>query len=255
MKSYSYVSFFTIILAFISTLTYAGSLDKAVDSTLQSQKSNAESQQAIDKMVESTRTMEQEYKTILRSMDGLVSYNDQLDKLVENQRQELESITRQLGYIEDTQREIVPLMLRMIEVLEQFIALDLPFLNDERQQRLQLIKDMMDRADVTLTDKFRRIMEAYQIEMEYGRTIEAYEDTISIGGKTQTVDILRIGRLNLLYSSLDQRSIGQWDPSSKQWVNLDAQYYEGIQDGLRIARNQAPPDLFKVPVAAPEAVQ
>ena len=256
MKVCLYPSFlFCILVVSPSHLIAGNALDDAVKTTLESQKSNIESQQTIDTLVDSTRTMEQEYKTILRSMDGLISYNNQLDKLVRSQQQELQSITRQLGYIEDTQREIVPLMLRMIDVLEQFIELDLPFLIEERAERLALIKEIMDRADVNLPDKFRRIMEAYQIEMEYGRTIEAYEDTIEIDGKKQTVDILRIGRLSLLYSTLDRQSIGQWNPGSKQWVTLDKHYRDGIQDGLNIARNQAAPDLFKVPVTAPEVAE
>ena len=250
------ISVFIVFLIFAPTLGNSEeALKSAVDTTLQSQENNIQSQQTVDALADSTRSMEQEYKTILRSMDGLVSYNNQLKKLVENQKQELSSIQRQLGHIESTQRDIVPLMLKMIDVLEKFIHLDLPFLTAERQERLSLIKDMMDRADVSLPDKFRRIMEAYQIEMEYGRTIEAYEDTVTINGKSQTVDILRIGRLALTFSSLDKQLIGHWDQHSQQWIQLDNSYQHGIQRGLKIARNQAPPDLFEIPVPAPEAAK
>ena len=249
------LKFILLMLALVQPTLIAEPLNSAVETTLQSQDSNVQSQQAIDALADSTRTMEQEYKTILHSMDGLVSYNNQLEILVNNQKDELASIEKQLGYIEETQRDIVPLMLRMIDVLAEFIQLDLPFLTDERQERMALIKSMMDRADVSLPDKFRRIMEAYQIEMEYGRTIEAYEDAININGNLQTVDILRIGRLALIYSTLDRAAVGRWDPETKQWVELEGHYAQGIQYGLKIAKNQAPPDLFKIPVPAPEVTQ
>ncbi len=237
------------------SINAAEPLKSAVETTLESQNNNIQSQKTIDSLADSTRTMEQEYKTILHSMDGLVSYNNQLQVLVKKQQDELSSIQKQLGYIEETQRDIVPLMLKMINVLEEFISLDLPFLKSEREERITLIKEIMDRPDVTLPDKYRRIMEAYQIEMEYGRTIEAYEDEINVNGKNQTVDILRVGRLALAFSTLDKNTVGKWDPQIKQWTILDSTQNQGIQRGIKIARNQAPPDLFAVPVTAPEVAK
>ncbi len=243
------------LIFFSFVVTADDALKSAVDNTLESQKNNIQTQQTIDSLANNTRDMQQEYKTLLHSTDSLTRYNNQLEVLIENQQNSLISIERQMGYIESTQRDIVPLMLRMIEVLEVFISLDFPFLTKERQERLLLIKEMMDRPDVTLPDKFRRVMEAYQIEMEYGRTIEAYEDTILINDKSQTVDILRIGRLTLIYSTLDKKAIGQWHAGEKRWAALDKSYHSGVQKGLKIARNQAPPDLFRIPVKAPEKIQ
>ena len=231
------------------------SLKSAINTEIKSQNETQKSQEKINSLANETEDLAQEYKTLLRSIDGLQTYNNQLEKLVSNQNESLKSIQRQLGHIEDTQRNIVPLMLRMIEVLEEFIALDMPFLKVERQNRLAEIKAMMDRPDVTLPDKFRRIMEAYQIEMEYGRTIEAYTDTIDVEGKSQTVDLLRVGRLALLYMSLDQSSVGEWNKFKKVWRPLDSSYSHSISEGIKIARKQAPPELFKIPVSAPEAAK
>lgn len=246
---------FVISFIFSVHVKAADPLKSAVENKLDAQKETIQSQQRIDTMAEETRDMVQEYKTLLRSVDGLKTYNDQLNTLVKKQKENLSSIQRQLGHVEDTQRNIIPLMLRMIEVLDEFITLDLPFLQEERQTRLAAIKDMMDRPDVTLPDKFRRIMEAYQIEMEYGRTIEAYEGEVSLDGRNQTVEILRIGRMALLYSTLDHQNVGQWDKYAKKWISLDSNYNRSIQQGLKIARKQAPPDLFKIPVLAPEKVK
>ena len=95
-------------------------------------------------------------------------------------------------------------------------------------------------------------MEAYQIENEYGRTIEAYRSTIDNTGAERTVDFLRVGRIALVYLTLDDSEAGAWDQQSKQWVELDASYRNAIGQGLRVARKQAAPELIRVPLPAPE---
>ncbi|MGQ0591205.1 MAG: DUF3450 domain-containing protein, partial [Gammaproteobacteria bacterium] len=152
-----------------------------------------------------------------------------------------------------TQRDILPLMLRMLEVVVQFVTLDTPFLEQERTKRLDDLKAMKDRSDTTLAEKYRRLMEAYQIETEYGRTIEAYRGDLESGDKSRAVDFLRFGRVGLYYLTLDRREAGYWDNGARAWVVLPGEYRIDIERGLRIARKQAAPDLLKVPVPAPEA--
>jgi hypothetical protein len=230
-------------------------LESAVKTQLKAQKRSIESQEQVNTLADETRDMLQEYRTAIRSIDSLKVYNRQLEKLTGKQQEELSSIERQLGHIEQTQRDIVPLMLRMVDVLEEFISLDMPFLKEERANRMAAIREMMDRPDVTLPDKFRRIMEAYQIEMEYGRTIEAYNETITVNGEDHTVDVLRVGRISLNYLTLDQGSAGFWNTETQAWEPLPDNYLQSIQQGLKIARKQTSPDLFKLPVRAPEAAR
>ena len=138
----------------------AGALDEAIDTQVDTDIAAQESQEKIDNLADETTDMLAEYRDILRQTQSLKAYNDQLDQLVNSQRQELESIGLQLQNIETTQRDIVPLMTKMIEVLEQFVALDIPFLQQERNERIVALKTMMGRADVSLSEKYRRIMEA-----------------------------------------------------------------------------------------------
>jgi len=229
----------------------AKELDAAVTDTIEANQTARESQDRIDKMADDTRDMLQEYRNLLDKIESLRAYNDQLDRLSRKQDETLASLNRQLDSVEDTQREIVPFMLRMIEVLKEFISLDMPFLAEERQTRLETLRGMMDRPDVSLPDKYRRIMEAYQIEMEYGRTIEATTGTISIKGEQNTVDLLRIGRVILLYQTLDGTRSGYWDKQSSSWKPLPNEYNQSIKEGLHIARKQSPPNLFRIPVFAP----
>ncbi|MBL1142386.1 MAG: DUF3450 domain-containing protein [Proteobacteria bacterium] len=223
-------------------------LKSAVETKLQAQKDVVSSQKKVDSLVEQTKDSAQEYRDAIRKSDSLSTYNKQLAKLIKQQKEDLASIQRQLDNVEETQRNIVPLMLKMIDTLDQFVSLDLPFLQQERQQRIAFLKEIMDRPDVTLPDKYRRIMEAYQIEMEYGRTIETYTDTVKMDGQEYTVDILRVGRLLLTFQTLDGVQSGSWNRESKSWKKLPSEYNRSINKGLQIAKKQAPPELIKLPV-------
>ena len=228
--------------------TYAGSLEHAIDTQVKSDTAAQQSQQQIDTLADETVQMLAEYREVLRQTNSLRAYNDQLDKLVTSQQKELDSIGLQLRNIETTRRDIVPLMVQMIDVMTDFVALDIPFLPDERQARLVQLQTLMERADVTLAEKYRRILEAYQVETEYGRTIEAYQGEITIESDTRTVDFLRIGRVSLYYSTLDGLEVGMWDQESNQWQRLDNEYLRDISQGLKIARKELPPDLLILPV-------
>ena len=145
-------------------------------------------------------------------------------------------------------------MLRMLDGLGQFIELDIPFLLKERRERVARLKATMDQADVTAAEKFRAVLEAVQIENEYGRTIEAYKGSLEVKqGNTQEVDFLRIGRIALLYQSVGGNFNGYWDQASRSWKPLtEPEYRNYIAKGLQIARKQIAPELIMVPVSAPE---
>lgn len=226
----------------------ADKLEQAIDTQVNTDIAAKKSQQTIDTLDNQTHDMLSEYREVLRQTRSLKAYNDQLDNLVVSQQKELESIQLQLKNIETTQHDIVPLMLKMIEVLDQFVSLDIPFLPEERQNRIIALKTMMGRADVSLAEKYRRIMEAYQVETEYGRTIEAYQGKLDIEGDARTVDFLRIGRVSLYYLTLDGLETGIWDVASQQWQQLDDSYLQTVVDGLKVARKQLPPDLLVLPV-------
>ena len=233
----------------------AGPLEPAIKDIVAGNEEARQSQAQIDKLDDQTRDLVQEYRATLEQTDSLKIYNGQLEKLIKKQQEDLASITNQMRDVDETQRNIVPLMLRMIDVLEKFMALDMPFLMKERTARLQTIREIMDRPDVAIPEKFRRIMEAYQIELEYGRTLETMSDTIDLYGAYSTVNLLRIGRIALLYQTLDGKNSGYWDKKDSTWKKLDDDYNKAIRRGMQIARTQATPDFFIIPLAAPENVK
>lgn len=236
------------LLIALPLITNAGPLDEAVDTQVETDVAAQKSQENIDNLADETTDMLAEYRDTLRQTQSLRAYNDQLENLVDSQKSELDSIKLQLKNIETTQRDIVPLMLKMIDVLEQFVSLDVPFLQEERHNRIVALKTMMGRADVSLSEKYRRIMEAYQVETEYGRTIEAYQAELGQQDDGRTVDLLRIGRVSLYYLTLDGMEAGMWNQQTQQWQTLPDNYLQPITDGLKVARKQLPPDLLVLPV-------
>ena len=226
---------------------------QALQAQVQSDKELAQQQGEINKIRERTQDAAGRYAQAMADADSLERYNKQLDSQVKSQEAEMASIERQLTEIETTNREVQPLMQQMVDTLDQFVKLDVPFLLDERTARVQNLKDMMGRADVTISEKYRRILEAYQIELEYGRTLDAYSGRLGTGADARTVEFVRLGRVSLMYRTLDGAEVGYWDADQKKWVP-DASYRNDIQQALRVARGQGAKELLTVPVPAPKGV-
>ncbi len=210
------------------------------------------SQDRVEVLSDDTDKLLTQYQSALRHHESLRTYNRQLDALIVSQESERASLEEQTDRVELVSREVTPLMLRMIDALESFVSLDVPFLSDERTERILDLRKLMGRADVSEAEKYRRIMEAYQIENEYGRTIEAYRTTLEREDRTVTVNFLRVGRIALVYQTLDESEAGVWNQDLHRWEPLDASFRSAIRNGLRIARKQAAPDLIRLPLLAPE---
>ena len=214
-----------------------------------------QSQAKIDALTEETRQLLGEYKTVLKEIQGLRVYNRQLEKQITNQEAEMAQLTTSIDEVTVIERQITPLMMRMIDGLEQFVALDLPFLRDERNNRLEVLREIMDRADVAVSEQLSQILRAYQIENEYGRTISAYGDTINIGGTDRKVDVLQVGRISLMYQTPDGEETGRYNSESDQWEPVDDLYKTPVQNGIRMARKQLSYDMLTLPVSGPENAQ
>jgi hypothetical protein len=227
-------------------------LDDAVEIRGQANSELFVAQGLIETLSDDTDDLLTQYQSALRQHESLRIYNSQLEALIAAQEVERASLEGQTNRVELVSRDVTPLMLRMIDALSAFVSLDVPFLEEEREDRILAIRKLMHRADVTEAEKYRRIMEAYQIENEYGRTIEAYRSTLAQDDKEVTVDFLRVGRIALVYQTLDESEAGVWNQDSRRWEPLEASFRSAIREGLRIARKQTAPDLIRLPLPAPK---
>ena len=232
----------------------AADLDQVVSQRMNVNDEAAKSQGRIDELDSEVGKATAEYRSTLQRIDALRTYNQQLSQLIASQDLEMGAMRREIDDVELIAREVTPLMLAMIEALDDFVELDVPFLADERQGRIADLRELMSRADITDAERYRRITEAYQIENEYGRTIEAYQGKLELNGKTRQVEFLRVGRVSFLYQTLDGTETGVWDHRNHAWIDA-AESRGAVKKGIRIARKQTAPDLLRLPVPVAEAAK
>lgn len=232
-------------------LSAAASVDEAIDKGVKRTTQGQSAQQKIDRLDDQIRQRVQEYRAVNKEIEGLEVYIQQMEKQIASQEEEMAEISESIDKVTLIERQITPLMLKMVEAMKQFVALDLPFRKQERAEKVARLEDLMAASDVSTAEKFRTVLETYQDEIDYGRTIGAYRGTLGDGDQGREVDFLRIGRVALVYQTLDGKEVGIWDQQAGGWKELDASYRRQITQGLRIAREQAAPDLIRMPMPTP----
>jgi hypothetical protein len=209
------------------------------------QQLSATSQDKIDATERQTDKIVNEYKVVSKQVEGLKLYNAQKRIQIQAQLDLMDKLDEQLVQVVVMQRQIPPLAGKMLDSLETFIKLDTPFRAEERRARVDLVRSSMSKPKVTASEQVRQVLEAYNIEAEYGRKIDTYEDKLADG---TVVNILVIGRIGMFYQTKDERTSGRWDNEVGEWVELPGSYRKPIRDGIRMAKKLAPVDMLLMPV-------
>lgn len=245
-------SAFLYAIAGLSTQVFAAGINEVMQEGENRADAGATAQQQVDSVADQTEKIVNDFRSVTKVVDGLRVYNSLLQTQLNNQEAEMQALSDSIANVALIERQIIPLMTRMVDALDEFVQLDTPFLIKERTERVERLRAMMERSDVTAAEKFRRVIEGYQIENDYGRTIEAYKGATEINGNQIEVDFLRIGRVALLYQTVGGATTGAWDAASGGFIELPPETYQAqVRDGLKIARKQVAPDLLVVPVVAP----
>jgi len=245
-------AFFAVSALTISGGVFAQTVDQVLQADQRRLNLAQQSQERINTIVEGTRSLEDQYRAINKEIDGLKVYNRLMRAQVEGQAATLEDIALSMDQVDVINRQIFPLMERMIDGLRQSINLDIPFLMAERSDRIGALESIMERSDVTVAEKFRKVMEAYQIENDYGTSSEYYEESLTIDGATRSFNMLRIGRIGLYFQSDDTKITGRWNNDLREW-EIDNSARNEVRKGLRMARQLIAPELIVIPVPAAEA--
>nr|MCU0730908.1 DUF3450 domain-containing protein [Hyphomonas sp.] len=128
-----------------------------------------------------------------------------------------------------------------------FVAADLPFKADERKTRLDSLDALMKTPNVTTAEQYRVIMEAYAAEMEYGRTIDTWQEEIAIDGNPTTVDMFLYGRVAYVYLTPNGKA-ARYDRATGEWQPLPNSYVSDIRRAVRVAQGKAQQVVLFAPV-------
>ncbi|MAJ80062.1 MAG: hypothetical protein CMK30_01845 [Porticoccaceae bacterium] len=208
----------------------------------------------VDRIADQTDGLLQEFKQVNKQIESLRVYNSQLERQVSSQNKMMSELEESIANATVIERGITPLMISMLASLEDFIALDMPFKRDQRLAAIEELSVNLDSARFSAAEKFRQILEVYDIESDYSQSLETYRAMIDINanGSEVEVDVLRIGRVALAYQTKDKSQTGAWNKGSGSWQTLGSEYRRPVDQGIRIAKKLSPQDVIEMPITAPE---
>ena len=241
----------------IGALAFSASNFASADALTELQKAEAQifknsskSQSKINNIYEQTQELLAEYRNTVDEADVLSGYNDHVQLMVDDQKANIKSLEDQIAGIDKTKQGVVPLMYKMIDTLEEFVDLDVPMNIDARKERIAGLRDVMGDSDVSVSEQFRLVLEAYEIEASYGTIFGVYQGELDLGDRMITADFVHMGRISFVAQSLDMKNAWVWNNEARSWEALGDEYLKPVTDAVRMARKQLPLDLAKLPVFA-----
>ncbi len=222
-------------------------MQQAIEIEASSSNDAASRQEFIDNVDSEILVLTGDIQFLSQQLDLTNIYNRQLQELIDSQNAEIISINEQMVELDKTNKGILPTLEEMVRTLESIINNDVPFLLIERKARVAELKEILKQSNISTSEKFRRVFEAYQIENEFGRTIESYRDEITFDSETFNVEVFRLGRVGLYARTSDGRHTAMYSKKEGRWIRK-----KGIDNelvvALKIARKELPPSLLKLPI-------
>jgi hypothetical protein len=241
-----------ILLALlVLSRVHGAELKDGLDVVSETNRSAGKSQEKIDQLSRETQGMLEEYRKLLDGSEYQADYTRELEELDRTQRTQIQGLQEQIAQARITRQRIVPLMRSMADALEKFVVLDLPFQHEQRIGAVLQLKQRLNQPGLSVSARFRLLLEAYQLEQDYGGNIAAWRGPLQFQGEELSVEFLRLGRVALYFQSLDGEVSGYWNASDDGWMTLAPEYNRDLGQALRSAKNLTAPQLLQLPMMAP----
>lgn len=231
----------------LSAPAVAQGLDRAIATGEQATRRAEQVQQQINQLDDERSDMVGEFRTLLQRKTAAELYARQQAAAVESQEREIASLTDQLTRVDEITSQTVPMLETLIDDLEAFINADLPFRLEERQDRIARLRDYLSDPQISVTERYRQIMDAYTAEMEVGRKTDTWKETITVDDKEVTVDMVLFGRVALVYMDPTGKYAKRYDRETSSWVDLEGKYKPEIEKAIRIIQGKRTQDVMYVP--------
>lgn len=180
---------------------------------------------------------------------------DFFQKKKELEEKEVAALDKGIAELERRMVESVRLNESLIDTLdavvvrlENFVNRDLPFLMEERRARIAGLKDALARPDFTGAEKLRRVLEALQVEANYGNVAEVYQEKIMVNDEEVHADMVRIGRVSVYWLTPDGERVGEYDRGQGKWVELDRKYAHTINVTREMALRLRSVEVVSLPL-------
>ena len=251
-RFYKRASFTVAFLFFLIAMqgqSKAGSdADKIQERVVKTIEVRKETQKKEDAWAGKKAELTARYRSLIYGNKHLEKVKEKTGQRLNSQKDLVDEAKRKIEESARIKEELQSCLESIITRLEEFIKRDLPFLPEERSDRLALIKETLTSPDKPAAEKYRRVMEALQIETGYGHTVEVYQDTVDLEGHPVLVDILRLGRLSLFCQTPDGKVVGHYDRAPKRWISLSSGYRRDINKAVDMARHERTIDLVRLPI-------
>ena len=188
------------------------------------------------------------YQALQATRKRLLFEQKQNQTRLDNYRQRVEEAERKTVESARLRKELTSYLTTVAERVDNLMATGLPFLTSERNQRLLETRETLVDPEIAAAEKYRRVMEALQVETEYRHTVEIYPQEIEIAGEKKMVEILRLGGLALFWRSPDGESVGEYDRLQEVWQALDKRYQAPINKAMEIALKQRTIEMVSLPI-------
>ncbi len=225
----------------ISTSTVQKKTKQAIESEIEAQKQADEWSQEKEQLISEIR----QNKT---QLDWAKYQSEKYAAYIEREKEKIEELERQKDEMRSLRRNLEPYLDKLIASLEGFIESDLTFLTQERRDRIQFLRDSVNDYHLSMSEKLHRVLEALQVEAEYGRSIEANPATLNVEGRSIEADVLRVGRIAVFFHSMDGEKVGRWAIESESWEYIPSDFSRAIQDTIEMAKQQKSVELVDLPI-------
>ena len=228
-------------------------LESALSAARQSTASSADAQRQVDAADDAAGSAVREYRAVLQQLDNTILFGDQQRVYLDSQAAEIRSIENQLGTVEQIKQGMSPMMLRMTIALEDSIRSDVPFRVQERLNRIGRVQEALASPSVSPAEQYRQVLNAYKIETTYGYSTESYEGVNPLEPGS-VVDFIRFGRTSFIFLEKgDGGAAYRWSIADNEWRPLSDLDNRQVRQTIRVAREQAAPEIIYAPVTGPVA--